>query len=83
MRCPCPIQWDQPPAVDSPAEDIFWHEFPLVPYNKLASLSVSVLPLANTTKPVPVRVIAVLEPFVDEHVGCIVVQSFAHEFDVA
>jgi hypothetical protein len=77
---PCPIQWDQPSGVDSPAENVFRDEFAFVPNKILATVLDGVLSLPNTTKPVPVRVIAVFEPFVDEQVGGIMAQALAHEF---
>jgi len=74
MCRPRPVQRDQSPSVDSPAEDVFRHKFTLVPHKKLLDFAVdNVFPLAKTTKPVPVRVVAVFEPFVYEYVGGIVI----------
>ena len=46
----------------------------------LQTMQCRVPALAHMHEPVPVRVIAMLEPFVDEHVGRVVVESFADEF---
>jgi len=79
MRRPSPIEWDQPSTVDSPAEDVFGHELALVPHKKLVVFA-SMLSLANTLKPVPIRVIAVFEPFVDKQIGGSMIQTLAHQF---
>lgn len=81
MGRPCSIQRDQSTSVDSPAKDVFGHEFALVPYKKLADSAIdSMLSLADTTEPVPIGVVAVFEPLINEHIGCIVVKTLAHEF---
>lgn len=81
MCRPRPIEGDQPTRVDSPAKDIFGHEFAFVPDKKLAKFAIDgMLSLADATKPVPVSVIAVFEPFVNKHVGRIVVEAFADKF---
>ena len=76
MSCPCPIEWNQPSTVDSPAKYVLWHEFTLVPYEELAVLCIDgMFPLTNTLKPIPIRVVMVFEPFVNKHVGGRVVQA--------
>jgi len=81
MCRPCPIQGDQSTSVDSPAKDVFGYEFALVPHKKLVEFAIDcMLSLADSAEPVPVSVIAVFEPFINEHVGRIVVEAFAHKF---
>lgn len=81
MGRPCSIQRDQSTSVDSPAKDVFGHEFALVPHKKLADSAVdSMLSLADTAEPVPVGVVAVFKPFINEHIGGIVVKTLANEF---
>lgn len=61
MCCPCSIQGDQSTTVHSPAKDVFWDEFALIPHEELVDLPIdSMLSLANAMKPVPVRVVPML-----------------------
>ena len=78
---PCSIERYQSPSVDCPAEDIFWNKIPFVPEQRLLMI-VCVFSLANAHKPVMVSVVGVssmFEPFVDEHVGFIVVERVFDE----
>ena len=86
VRRPCSIEWDETTTVHSPTKHIFRHEVALVPHKKLTArcsvVAQRMLSLANATKPVPIRVILVFEPFVDEHICSIVIKNFASEFTV-
>jgi hypothetical protein len=73
VRGPGTIQGYEPCGVDSAHEDVLRHKVSLAPSEQLvpapgrAQRRVPALPHAQ--KPVPVRVVAVLEPFVDSIVS--------------
>lgn len=85
MRRPRSIEWDETTTIHSPTKDVFRHEIALVPHKKLTAWNLvtqRMLSLANTAKPVPVRVVLVFEPFVNKHICSIVIKTFANEFAV-
>ena len=83
VRGPGTIQGYEPCGVDSAHEDVLRHKVSLAPSEQLvpapgrAQRRVPALPHAQ--KPVPVRVVAVLEPFVDQHVRRVVVERLADQ----
>ena len=84
MRGPRTVEGYEPCGVHSAHEDVLRHKVAFTPseqlFSSLESVQCRVPALAHMHKPVPVRVIAMLEPFVDEHVGRVVVECFADEF---
>ena len=80
MGCPSSIDRNQASSVHSPAENVLRNEFALIPNERLTPVSIRCMfPLAYATKPIPVRVIVMLQPFVDETIGALVIKSFAHQ----
>lgn len=85
MGCPGSIQRDQSTRIHCPAEYVLWYELSLVPGNQLPHMRgdpVVKLSLPNVSEPFEVRIMGVttvLEPFLDKHVGRIVVQSCLYE----
>lgn len=79
---PRPVKWDKPPRVHRPAENILWDENAFIPEQDLTrSRGVcSVFAFSDPLKPVPVRVIAMFEPFVDEEICSVAVERFANKF---
>ncbi len=74
---PRPVEGYESPRVDSAAEDVLGNEFAFAPDDGLLVLGVCVLAFSDLAKPLVVSVVsraAVFEPFVDEHVGGIVVE---------
>ena len=82
MRGPCSVEGDQAPSIDSPAEDILWDEDPLVPKKHLALLCGvgDVFSLADPLEPVPIRVVSMFEPFIDEQIRRVAIEGLADEF---
>src|SRR6266850_2652813 len=84
MRGPGTVEGYEPRGVHGTHEDVLWDEITLAPSEQLVSASKReqgrVSTLAHAQEPVPVRVVAVLEPFVDQHVGRVVVERLADEF---
>jgi hypothetical protein len=70
-------------AMSTVHKDVLWHEVAFAPgkqlFSSLQGMQRRVPALTDMHKPVPVRVIAMLEPVVDEHVGRVVVKRFADE----
>ena len=82
VRSPRPIEGDQAPRIDRATEDVLGHEVPLCPQKRLPARARGVLALPDVEEPLVVGVVraaAVLEPFVDQHIGRIVVQRRLHE----
>ena len=78
---PCSVEGDQAPCVYGPAEDVLWDEDALVPEKNLTLFrSVrDVLSLADPLEPVPIRVVTVLEPFIDEQIRRVAIEGLANE----
>ena len=68
MCGPCSVEGDQAPSIHGPAEDVLWDENPLVPKQHLTLLRSigDVFSFANPLEPIPIRVVSVFEPFIDE-----------------
>jgi hypothetical protein len=81
VRGPCSIEGDQAPSVYSPAEDVLWDENPLVPKEYLVLLCGirDVLSLADPLEPIPIRVVSMFEPFIDEEIRRVAIESLADE----
>lgn len=78
---PRPVQRNETPSVDGATKEVFRDEFAFVPSEHLAFEALrDNLPLAQLAEPVEIRVVAVLQPFVDEHVRYVVIESFANKF---
>ena len=82
MGSPCSVEGDQAPSIHSPAEDVLWDENPLVPKEYLALLRGigDVFPLADPLEPLPIRVVSVFEPFIDEQIRGVAIKGLANEF---
>jgi len=76
---PRSVEGDQTPCVHGPAEDVLWDEDALVPkeYLTLFRGIRDVLSLADPLEPVPIRVVTVLEPFIDEEIRRVAIEGFA------
>ena len=75
MRGPCAIEGNESSGIYGATEYVFWDEFPLVPDKYLVICRIrSVLSFSDSKEPFPIRVVAVLEPFVDERVCRIMVK---------
>src|SRR6266478_6850544 len=77
MRRPRTVEGYKPCCVDGAHKDVLRDKVAFAPskqlFSALQTLQCRVPALAHMHKPVPVRVIAMLEPFVDEHVGRVVI----------
>ena len=84
MRGPGTVEGYKPRGVDGTHEDVLGDEIALAPGEQLIPASERaqrrVSALAHAQEPVPVRVVAVLEPLVDQHVGRVVVERLADQF---
>ena len=82
VRGPRPVEGDQAPSIHRPTEDVLWHENPLVPEKYLILFRDigDVFSLADSLEPVPVRVVSVLEPFIDEEICRVAIEGLADEF---
>jgi hypothetical protein len=67
VRGPGLIDRDQSPSVDHPKEYVLWDEIAFVPRDVLPLAGISsVFLLADVAEPLLIRVIGLLEPFVDK-----------------
>lgn len=95
MSTPSTIKRDDTPGIDRAAKDVLGHKLALIPEYDLLSKRRPVacasscvhgmFSIPHTRKPIRValrrrRLGGMLEPFVDEDVGSIVVQRLAHKF---
>ena len=84
MRRPGTVEGYKPCCVHGAHKDVLRDKVAFAPskqlFSSLESMQCGVPALAHMHKPVPVRVISMFESFVDEHVGRVVVKSFADEF---
>jgi hypothetical protein len=84
MRRPGTVEGYKPCGVHGAHKDVLRDKVAFAPskqlFSSLQTMQCRVPTLAHMHKPIPVRVIAMLEPFVDEHVGRVVIESFADEF---
>jgi len=82
VRSPGSVEGDQAPSIHGPAEDVLWHKDPLAPKEHLAFLRNirDVLSFADSLEPVPVRVVSVLEPFIDEKICRVAIEGLADKF---
>jgi hypothetical protein len=63
---PGPVERNEPPCVHRSAEHVLWDKISFIPQERLiAQGSRGVFPLSHAIKPIPIRVVAVFEPFVD------------------
>ena len=78
---PRSVEGDQTPCVHGPAEDVLWNEDPLIPKEYLALFRGigDMLSFADSLEPVPIRVVTVFEPFVDEEIRRVAIEGFADE----
>jgi len=81
MSRPRSVEWDQTPSVHGPTEDVLWDECPLIPKENLALLHGirNMLSFTDSLKPIPVRVVSVLEPFIDEEICRVAIEGLADE----
>ena len=81
MGGPCSVEGDQAPSIHGPAEDILWDEDTLVPKEYLALLCgvCDVFSFADSLEPIPIRVVPVFEPFIDEEIRRVAIEGFADE----
>jgi len=83
VRGPGTIERYEPRGVDGAHEDVLGDEIALAPSEQLIPTPEGaqrrVPALAHAQEPVPVRVVAVLEPLVDQDVGRVVVERLADE----
>jgi hypothetical protein len=84
MGSPGTVEGYEPRGVDRTHEDVLWDKVAFAPSEQLVAASERaqsrVSALAHAQEPVPVRVVAVFEPLVDQHVGRVVVERLADEF---
>ena len=84
MRGPGTVERDHASGVYRAHEDVFGYKVALAPskhlLSALQSVQSRVSAFAHAHKPVPVRVVAVLKPLVDQHVRRVVVKRFADKF---
>lgn len=83
MCGPSAIKGDKTGGVDRAYKDVLRHEISFAPEKELSAAKKDIgrmAALAYALKPVPVRVVAVLEPFVDQDVSSIVIEFLADEF---
>jgi len=81
VRCPCSVEGDQAPSIHGPAEDVLWYENPLVPKEYLALLCGvrDVFSFTDSLEPIPIRVVPVFEPLIDEEIRRVTIEGFANE----
>lgn len=81
MSRPCSVEGDQTPCIHGPTEDVLWDEGSLVPQEHLPLLGGvrNVLSFTNPLEPVPIRVVSVFEPFIDEEICRVTIESLANE----
>ena len=81
VGCPCSVERDQASRIHGPTEDVLGHEGPLTPKEHLALLRGirDVFSFTNSLEPIPVRVVSVLEPFIDEEICRVAIEGFADE----
>ena len=82
MGGPRSVEGDQAPSVHGPAEDVLRYEGTLVPKEHLALLRGirDVFSFTNSLKPIPIRVVSVFEPFIDEEIRRVAIEGLADEF---
>jgi hypothetical protein len=84
VRGPCTVERDHASSVYGAHEYVLRHKVALAPgkhlFSALQRAQCGMSAFAHAHEPVPVRVVAVLEPLVDQHVGRVVVERFAYEF---
>jgi len=81
MCGPRPVEGDQAPSIHGPTEDVLWDENPFVPKEYLALFSCirDVFSFADSLEPIPIRVVSVLEPFIDEEIRRVAIEGLADE----
>jgi len=81
VRGPCSVEGDQAPSVHSLAEDVLWDESSFVPEEYLALLCgiCDVFSFADSLEPIPIRVVSVFEPFIDEEIRRVAIEGLADE----
>ena len=81
MGGPSSVEGNQAPSVYSPAEDVLWDENTLVPEEYLALFRrvCDVFSLADSLEPIPIRVVSVFEPFIDEEIRRVAIEGLADE----
>ena len=78
---PRPVEGDESASIDRPAEDIFWNEDAFIPQQDLTGPRgvCSVFAFAYPLKPIPIRVVSVFEPFIDEKIRRVAIEGLADE----
>lgn len=81
MSRPRSVEGDQTPSIHGPTEDVLWDEGPLVPKEHLTLLSGvrNVFSFTDSLEPIPVRVVSVFEPFIDEEICRVAIERLADE----
>ena len=81
MGGPSSVEGDQAPSVHSPAKDVLWDENTLVPEEYLALFRRirDVFSFTDSLEPIPVRVVSVFEPFIDEEIRRVAIEGLADE----
>lgn len=81
MGSPRSVEGNQTPSIHGPAEYVLWHENPLIPeeYLTLRRGVRDVFPFAHPLEPIPIRVVTVLEPFIDEEIRRVTIEGLADE----
>jgi len=78
---PSSVEGNQAPSVHSPAEDVLWDENTFVPEEYLALLCGirDMFSFADSLEPIPIRVVSVFEPFIDEKICRVAIKGLADE----
>lgn len=81
VRGPGSVEGDQTPGIHGPAEDVLRDKCSLVPEEYLTLLCGirDVFSFTDSLKPIPVRVVSVFEPFIDEEICRVAIEGLADE----
>ena len=76
---PRSVEGDQAPSVYSPAENVLWDENSLTPKEYLVLFHGirDVFSFTDPLEPIPIRVVSMFEPFIDEEIGRVAIEGFA------
>ena len=79
---PRSVEGNQAPGIHSPAEYVLWDKDPLIPKEYLALLRGvrDVFSFTNSLEPIPIRVVSMFEPFIDEKIRRVAIEGFTDEF---
>ena len=80
MSRPRPVEGDETPCINGSTEDILRYEISLIPDQDLFPEGMRcMLSLPDAHKPLPIRVVVMLEPLIDEHIRSIMIESLADQ----